>query len=253
MKIGLVLSGGGARGVAHIGALKAFEERGIHITHISGTSAGAIVGAMYAAGNSWKEIFNFFKELSVFNYRRYAINKPGFIDTLKFYKDFEGFFKKDDFDILEKKLFVTATNLLDGKINIFSSGELIKPVLASASFPGVFTPISIRNGAYVDGGIVNNFPVEPLIPICNKIIGIFVNPLETVPIENLRHSYQILNRSLQISLGNQSLHKFEHCDFVISPAGLTKFGIFDLKTHDSIFEIGYKAAVKALEINEDLL
>lgn len=253
MGIGLVLSGGGARGVAHIGVLKAIEELGIKITHISGTSAGAIVGAMYAAGNSWEVIFKFFKEVSVFNYRRYAINKPGFIDTLKFYKDFEGFFKNDDFASLEKKLFVTATNLIDGKINVFSSGELIRPVLASASFPGIFTPIPIKNGIYVDGGILNNFPVEPLIPKCDKIIGVFVNPLGTIQIEDLSHSYQILNRSLQISLGNQSLHKFKHCDFVISPAGLTKFGIFDLKTLDAIFEIGYREAKKEFELQKHLL
>ncbi|WP_034923754.1 patatin-like phospholipase family protein [Gillisia sp. CAL575] len=253
MGIGLVLSGGGARGVAHIGVLKALEEYGVEITHISGTSAGAIVGAMFAAGNSWQDIFIFFKEISVFNYRRYAINKPGFIDTLKFYKDFEGIFKEDNFAFLEKELFVTATNLIDGKIKIFNKGELIKPILASASFPGIFTPIPIKKGVYVDGGLLNNFPVEPLRPLCNQIIGVFVNPLETIKIGDLIHSYQILNRSLQISLGNQSLHKFKDCDFVISPTGLTKFRIFDLKTLDAIFEIGYRAAVEALEINKNLL
>ncbi|TVZ27553.1 NTE family protein [Gillisia sp. Hel_I_86] len=253
MGTGLVLSGGGARGVAHIGALKAFEEYHIEITHISGTSAGAIVGAMYAAGNSWQDIFRFFKVVPVFNYRRYAINKPGFIDTLKFYKDFEGFFKKDDFASLEKKLFVTATNLLDGKIKIFSSGELIKPVLALASFPGVFTPISINNGVYVDGGILNNFPVEPLKSICDKIIGVFVNPVETIQIKELSHSYNIINRSLQISLGNQSRHKFKDCDFVISPTGLTKYGIFNLKTLDIILDIGYNAAIKELEMHKHMI
>jgi len=253
MGIGLVLSGGGARGVAHIGVLKALEEKGVKITHISGTSAGAIVGAMYAAGNSWQDIFKFFKEVSVFNYRRYAINKPGFIDTLKFYKDFEGFFKEDDFASLEKKLFVTATDLIEGNSIIFSEGELIKPVLASASFPGVFTPIPYKKGLYVDGGILDNFPVDPLIPLCNRIIGVFVNPLETIKAEELSYSYKVLNRSLQISLANQSLYKFKECDFVISPSGLTKYGIFDLKTLDSIFEIGYNAAVEALETNKNLL
>lgn len=253
MGMGLVLSGGGARGVAHIGVLKALEEQGVKITHISGTSAGAIVGAMYAAGNSWQDIFKSFKEVSVFNYRRYAINKPGFIDTLKFYKDFEDFFKEDDFASLEKKLFVTATDLIEGKIKIFSKGELIKPVLASASFPGIFTPIPFKKGLYVDGGLLDIFPVDPLIPICNRIIGVFVNPLGSIKAEDLSHSYQILNRSLHISLANQSLHKFKECDFVISPTGLTQFGIFDLKTFDSIFEIGYRAAVEALETNKTLL
>ena len=81
MNTGLVLSGGGARGAAHIGAIKALEEFGISPTHVSGTSAGAIVGALYAAGVNWPEILNFFKTISIFQTTRYARNKPGFINS----------------------------------------------------------------------------------------------------------------------------------------------------------------------------
>ena len=84
MKLGLVLSGGGARGAAHIGAIKAFEEFGISPTHVSGTSAGAIVGALYAAGIPWSEILNFFKTISIFQTTRYARNMPGFIILVSF-------------------------------------------------------------------------------------------------------------------------------------------------------------------------
>src|SRR5690554_1314157 len=83
MNIGLVLSGGGARGAAHVGVLKAFEEHGISPSHISGTSIGAIVGAMYAKGIHWSEILSFLKETPIFNTRRFAFNKPGFLDTEK--------------------------------------------------------------------------------------------------------------------------------------------------------------------------
>jgi NTE family protein len=81
MKIGLVLSGGGMRGVAHIGAIKALEEKGIFPTYIAGTSAGAVVGALYAYGYKWEDMLTFFKGIQIFDIKKYAINKPGFLDT----------------------------------------------------------------------------------------------------------------------------------------------------------------------------
>ena len=84
MKIGLVLSGGGMRGAAHIGAIKALEEHGIYPTHIAGTSAGAIVGALYASGYNWDDILRFFKSISILDITKYAIRKPGILDADKF-------------------------------------------------------------------------------------------------------------------------------------------------------------------------
>lgn len=247
MKTGLVLSGGGARGVAHIGVLKALEEKQIEITHLSGTSAGAIVGALYAAGHSWEIILKFFKKVPIFHYKRYAHNKPGFIDTIKFYKDFFPLFKEDDFSILKRKLYIPATNLIEGSETIFTEGQLIKPVLASAAFPGLFTPVIINETPYVDGGVLNNFPVEPLKAVCNTIMGVYVNPLEEVSLAQLRHSYQIAQRAYQISFGSQCLPKFKTVDVLIAPKRLEKYGMFNLKSIDAIFEIGYEAAKKGLE------
>lgn len=160
MNTGLVLSGGGTRGIAHIGVLKALEEHNINITHIAGTSAGAIVGALFAAGHSWTTILKFFKEVPIFDFKRYAYNKPGFIDTNKFYKDLFSFFIEDDFKCLKKQLYIPAINLIAGTERIFNEKELIKPILASAAFPGLFTPVIIDNIPYVDGGVLNNFPVD---------------------------------------------------------------------------------------------
>ncbi|UCD61578.1 MAG: patatin-like phospholipase family protein, partial [Flavobacteriaceae bacterium] len=81
MKIGLVLSGGGFRGIAHIGVLKALNEFGFQITHIAGTSAGAVIGALYAGGLNWKQILEFIKEVNIFSLNNYALGKPGFVDT----------------------------------------------------------------------------------------------------------------------------------------------------------------------------
>lgn len=253
MNTGLVLSGGGARGVAQIGFLKALEEFGIEITHLSGTSAGAIIGAMYASGASWKEILSFFKSVPIFHYKRYARNKPGFIDTNKFYPDFLNFFTEDDFSILQKKMYISTTNLIDGKLKIFDSGELIRPILASASIPGIFTPMQFNEGIYADGGITNNFPIEPLRIPCDRIIGGYVNPLRKFEGRTLRHSYQVITRAYQISLDHQCHSKFKYCDLMISPKELGNYGLFSLKNMDAIFELGYREAVKILEEKGEVL
>lgn len=247
MKIGLVLSGGGARGVAHIGVLKALKEKNIKITHIAGSSSGAIVGALYAAGHSWVEILDFFKEVPIFHYKRYAINKPGFIDTSKFYKDLLPFFEDDNFESLKKELYIPATNLSDGTEKIFHKGELINPILASAAYPGLFTPVLIDGIPFVDGGVLNNFPVAPLKKQCDKLIGVYVNPLEDINLDQLNHSYEIAERAYAIIFNNQCLPKFKEVDALISPKKLKEYRMFDLKNLDAIFEIGYEAAVKVLE------
>ncbi|TXD48658.1 patatin-like phospholipase family protein [Polaribacter sp. IC073] len=247
MYTGLVLSGGGARGIAHIGALKALEEHKIDITHIAGTSAGAIVGSLFAAGHSWRSILNFFKEIPIFDYNRYAYNKPGFIDTNKFYKDLLPFFIEDNFRSLKKQLYIPATNLIEGSEIVFNSGELIKPILASAAFPGLFTPVTINNIVYVDGGVLNNFPVEHIKNKCDTTIGVYVNSLQNITKEELKHSYQVANRAYSISFESQCKHKFKEVDILINPKELEKFGMFNLKNIDTIFEIGYEAALKSLE------
>lgn len=250
--IGLVLSGGGARGAAHIGALKAFEEYGIFPTHISGTSIGAIVGALYAADVHWTEILKFFKTTSIFHTKRFAFNKPGFLDTEKFYDDLNVYLPRDNFDSLQKPLYITATNVLNGKLKIFSKGQLIKPVIASASFPGVFTPTEINGSYYIDGGILNNFPVEPLKKHCDKIIGVYINSLKKISIKDLKYSYSVADRALKIRAAYDSIKKFPECDLIISPEEIGEFAVFGMSNTDIIFELGYNATIKALEENKNL-
>jgi len=243
MNTGLVLSGGGVRGVAHIGAIKALEEHDIFPTHIAGTSAGAIVGALYANGNTWQEILDFFKTVQIFKIDNFARKKPGFINTEKLYDSFKRILIKDDFSVLKKSLYITATNILDGSLKIFTEGELIKPILASAAFPGIFTPIQIREEYYVDGGTLNNFPVDLVVKQCKNIIGVYVNPFEKLNIKDLKHSYDVLERAYRIKTAYDSIEKFKDCDFVICPNELKKIGTFSMKDIDAVFELGYKSAM----------
>ena len=246
MNTGLVLSGGGVRGVAHIGVIKALEEHGIFPTHIAGTSAGAIVGALYANGNTWQEILDFIKTVPIFRIDKFAMNKPGFIDTEKLYDSFRTLLKDDDFSTLKLPLHITATNILDGSLKIFTQGELIKPILASASFPGVFTPIKIGEEYFVDGGTLNNFPVDLIAPQCEKIIGVYVNPFEKLNIKDLKHSYNVLERAYRIKTAYDSITKFKDCDILICPNGLKKIATFSMKDFDAVFELGYEAAMAEL-------
>lgn len=253
MNIGLVLSGGGARGAAHVGVLKAFEEYGVSPTHIAGTSIGAVVGAMYAKGIHWSEILFFLKDTSIFSATRYAFNKPGFIDTEKFYDDLKKIFPEDNFKALDKPLFVTATNVITGKLKIFSKGELIMPIIASASLPGVFTPTEVEGEYYIDGGVLNNFPVEPLQEPCDKIIGVFINELNKISIEDLKHSYTVVDRAIKIKTNAEAIRKFTTCDLIISPKGLGAYSIFGMNHMDTVFELGYVAAVNSIKTKASVL
>ena len=252
MKTGLVLSGGGMRGVAHIGAIKALEENQIYPSYIAGTSAGAVVGALYAGGCTWQKMLDFFKTVDLFSVKKYARNKPGFIDTSKFYDQLKEYLPDDDFAALKTPLYITATNLLDGTLKIFHGGQLIRPVLASAAVPGFFAPIQIKNGYYIDGGTLNTFPVDLIKMYCDKIVGVYVNPFEKVKIEDLKHAHNILERAYHIKLANESLSKFDDCNLLISPKGLENFGMFSMKNIDAIFQLGYESTLDALENHHSL-
>ena len=118
--------------------------------------------------------------------------------------------------------------------------------MASATFPGVFSPIVINGSFYVDGGVLNNFPIEPLLSHCDKIIGSYVNPLKSIKPKDLKHSYNVVDRAYKIKSVSDSIAKFGQCDLVISPEELSSFATFDMRYIETIFEIGYNSTIKKL-------
>jgi len=249
MSIGLALSGGGMKGIAHIGAIKALEENNIYPTHISGSSVGAIIGAFYASGYSPEEMVNFIKEVPLFNPTRYGFGKPGLINTENFYEDFKKYFPNDNFNTLQKKLFITTVDMLSGSMKVFTEGELIMPILASSAFPGICSPVAINGSLYADGGILDNFPIAPIKLNCEQIIGVYVSPLDEIKTKNLKYAVDVLQRAIRINFSNASLLKFSQCDLLIYPP-LSKFGMFDKNHIDEIYNIGYETAknkIKQLE------
>jgi len=242
-RFGLVLSGGGSRGLAHAGVLSALTEAGLEPECLSGTSAGALVGALFAAGFDAERTLDFFETTSPFRLKRLAsFGKPGWVDTTKIEGDIRPFFPEDSFDALERKLFVTATDLVTGGAEVFSSGPLIRPLLASASIPLVFTPTEIEGRLYADGGIVDNFPVDPLLGLCDVILGVYASPLSKLEKNEFGSSFEVTQRALEIGMYQASHKKFHMVDLVVAPRELRRFATFDTKRHREIVELGYNAA-----------
>lgn len=240
--IGLVLSGGGVRGVAHLGLLQVLEEIGVAPIAISGTSAGALVGAFRAAGHSVSTILEFFKTTPIFKMSHFSRSKPGFIDSDKFYPILKEFFPEDDFAALKTKLYVTATDMVRGKQRTFSQGQLIRPILASAAFPVVFTPVNIEGDLYTDGGALNNFPVEPLTGECELIVGSNVHPFKELQPADIRNTLSVMERLFHMSIHYHSVQKYHLCNVVIVPEGLGAYSTFDRAHFTEMYELGYKAA-----------
>ena len=172
LKIGLALSGGGIKASAHVGALTFFEEIGVKPTVFSGSSAGALVGAFAAAEYTPSDMMDFFKATTIFKPSNFAWRKPAWIDSNKFEGTLREFFPDDRFEALSYPLYVTVTDITNGFSKVFSEGPLVKILMATSAYPVVFSPIEIDGILYADGAILNNFPVEPLIGKCKKIIGI---------------------------------------------------------------------------------
>ena len=243
----LALSGGGIRGMAHIGALQALIENGIEPRVIAGASSGALVGAFYAAGYEPQEILKFFEDTALFTFDKYIHRKPGILDTEKFYQVFKPFFPEDQFSGLEKKLFIVATDILEGAPRVFTEGPLIQAMLASAAFPFVLSPIEIDGSYYADGGIINNFPVELVKGKCQKTIGVFANPLPSIQPDELSSSMAVLERAFKIGMASMSIPKFEDCDILVAPEELSQFTTFNKDHIGEAYKIGYTHTQKALE------
>ncbi|MHB8206467.1 patatin-like phospholipase family protein [Mucilaginibacter sp.] len=246
-KIGLALSGGGVRGVSHLGVIQALTDYGIKFSHISGTSAGAVAGAFFAAGMPPREILQVIKDAKLFKLLRPAIGSTGLVSIMKVSSLIKNHIPHNIFRELNIKVTISAVDLGESRLVYFTEGELDTAILASCCLPGLFKPIIINGHMYVDGGILNNFPVDPLVGNCDFIIGSTCNHLPIVT--EIKSFANMIDRAAMICINsNLSTHKIL-CDVVIEPQGLGGYGIFDTDAADEIFMIGYEEGLKAIRGN----
>lgn len=232
------MSGGGARGLAHLGVIKFLEEKNITVNFISGTSAGSIIGAFYAAGYESGRIQEIIKSVNFFNLMRPAFSATGFFKSEKISAIYSKHLPAT-FEELKTPLWVSAIDVEKGTTTFFQHGDLYKPILASCCLPMFFEPIQIDSNFYMDGGILNNLPVEPLIDKCDKIIGVNVNPTDNH--FKPRNMTRITQRCIELAIScNVELRK-NYCHLFIEPVELKTCSMYNIGAIDEIIGYGYNA------------
>ncbi len=245
LKKSFVLSGGGCRGFAHLGVVKALQEFGISPSEIAGTSAGAIAGAFLADGFTPDEIKEMF--ISQLKLSMFPVNwfKPGLVSMKHIQEFLVNNLRHTEFEKLQMPFYVTATNFIDGTQKVFSNGYIIDKVIAASSIPVLFPPVVIDNIPYVDGGMTNNLPVEPFSNRKSEVVGIYVNPIK--PFNPKEGTMELLDRSIHLSFLRIVRESSKGCYLIIEPEQLYNYGLFDIHKLSEIFDIGYNSTKEILQ------
>lgn len=244
-KTGLVLSGGGTRGFAHLGVLQALNEAGIYPDVVAGASAGALAGVLYCDGFGPKDALNLMKGSSRLNYMRPTMPRDGILELSGIRKILEDHLSANKFEDLKIPLYVSVTDLNNAKPVYFSKGDLLDVIIASASIPVLFKPVKIRDTFFVDGGVLDNLPIKPIENLCRFKIGSFVNPVGHE--DSLTSLIKITERTFMIMMAKEVIEKSKKFDLFISPQELKNYGILSPDEAEAVFEIGYKATKERLK------
>ncbi|MFA5327518.1 MAG: patatin-like phospholipase family protein [Prolixibacteraceae bacterium] len=241
---GISLSGGGARGILHIGVLEALRQQGIHPEIISGTSMGALVGVFYASGMMPLQILELVKSSKLHRMIKWKLPSSGLLDLKKVRGVLEKYIPEDDFSTLKKPFCCTVTNLNSGLTETKNFGKLFQWVIASATIPVIFEPQIIDGQTYVDGGLFNSLPVDCIRNECRFLIGVHVNHNGVE--ENINGFKAIAERTFRLIFAKNVNESFSKCDFVIDPVEMRSFDTFDFGKADEIFKIGFDETQKRM-------
>jgi NTE family protein len=251
VKIALVLGGGGAKGLAHVGVLEELTAAGIKPDLIVGCSAGAIIGGLYADNPDLHRL----KNLLMDRRREHMLNLSfshlpfGLTDGDALKVFLEQNIQAKTFEELKIPFMAVATNLEYGDLVMFGKGPLVPAIRASAAFPGVFHPVRLNGTYFVDGGVVNNVPVNVAKRYgAEFIIAVELStPLVETPPTNL---LGVLKRSLEISLSHQSGEASKGADFIIR-VPFKGVGTFDDHLNDHIYELGVQSVRQSMDQLKD--
>ena len=276
-KIGLVMSGGGAKGFAHIGVLKVLDSLNIKIDYIAGTSMGAIIGSLYASGYTGKQLDSIFKSLNFDdvindnipraartfyerdNSEKYAVTLPfekfkiKLPSALSRGQNVFNLLSKlllhvteiDEFDQLPIPFFCIATNIETGEATILDEGNLAQAVTASGAFPSLFQPVIIHDNIFIDGGVANNYPIDELKSKgMDIIIGVDVQD-GLADRTDLMTAPDILLQINNYRTISDMTKKALETDIYIKP-DITKFTVISFSEGKNIIDSGETAALKQL-------
>lgn len=246
-RLGIALSGGGAKGFGHLGVLMAFESFGIHPEILSGVSAGSIVASLYGSGLSPKEIMDCFASTHKFgDYTEWGVPKKGFFRLTKFARLLESWLPVKFLEDMKIPTIICATNFDKGTSTGWLKGEIVPRVLASCSIPIIFQPVKIDGVNYVDGGVLRNLPAWAIRDYCKILYGVNCSPLKSDYIYK-ESIVDIALRSYQLMTKANTLQDLQLCDHVITLNQITSIGTFELKSMEDAVRKSYDHACVILE------
>ncbi|WP_298651544.1 patatin-like phospholipase family protein [uncultured Proteiniphilum sp.] len=247
--LGYALSGGGAKGFAHLGALKVLEKCGLKPDVIAGTSAGALAGVFYADGYHPDEIVELFRKKEFREFVEFTIPTTGFFKSAGLHNFLKKNLRATRFEELQIPFYVVTTDWNRASTVTFSNGDdLVDAVVASCTIPIVFHPQMIHDVPYVDGGLLKNFPVSVIRKKCKYVIGVNVSLMLPPPEKyNIR---RMLERTFNLMSNSNTLLDKAYCDILIETKGIEKYSMFDLQNQLKIMEAGYHYAALTMSKNE---
>lgn len=241
LKLGIALGGGFARGLVHIGVLKAFEEAQITVDFVAGTSVGAIIGACYCAGVTAEELKEIARATRFKDFARWTLSRYGFCSNDRMQQFCARILKVTTFEDLKIPLAVAATDFHTGAPAVFSKGPLVGPIRASCAYPGMFLPVEIDGRSYVDGMLGYAVPTTPLRAMgADRVLGIYLSA-HWMQKRQPRHLFEVIGQCFSIAQDNMCALWKKDADLVLEPdvSGFP-YNCFD-RAHELI-EIGEKAA-----------
>jgi NTE family protein len=248
--LAVVLSGGAARAVAHVGVLHALDEEGIRPDAVSGVSGGAIVGAFYCHGYAPKEILEMIKGTSIIRALR-PTRSTGLLKLDKAEEIFRKYLTETTFEKLQIPLYISACDVEDPQILVFSGGDLIQPLLASCALPPVFKPVEISGRLLADAGLLNNLPVKPVQDFA-KILGVNVNLIN--PEAGRSDSFaQYTEWVIDVIINQNIQDSIRQCHVFWEPPQMRGLHLTDINKAEELFQIGYDYARENLHQVKQLL
>lgn len=244
---GIALSGGGARGFAHVGVMMALEKFGIRPSVISGVSAGAIAAVMYSSGLTPREIIDCFGAYNKFtDFTEWCVPREGFFRLNRFAKILDSWLPVKNLEDLNVPTVICATDFENGRAIGWFKGSIVERVVASCSIPMLFTPVMIDGVGYVDGGVLRNLPAWAIRKHCKTLIGSNCSPLDRT-FKYKGSMIDIALRSYQLTTKANVPQDLKLCDIVIQSEGLSNYKTFSIKQMRQIVMCGYDAACVELE------
>ncbi len=244
IKVGIAFGGGGTRGFSHLGAIKAFEEFGIKFDYVAGTSAGSLVGAFYAAGYSFKEMYNIIKNIKEKDIRKNLI--PFTTSKIDGVGDII-INNLGDINIEDLKIpfSAVAVDIKSTKEMCISKGNLAKAVMGSCAVPGVFQPVVYDDMILCDGGLQNTIPADiPRYYGCDYVVSIDVNKSRTYGTDSTK-VLDVLLCSVRILMKSNAIRGYVNSDVVIKPE-TKRFKSTKTDGMDDMIDEGYKAAIDVM-------